>query len=72
MTDKQKLAALAALCQSLAGEQAAASEKMASLRAAGKEKSVQFKEQMGKKLSNSIVISRLQAAGLWECGETSS
>lgn len=66
MTDAQKVEALTALCNALAAEQADATAKMSALRAAGKEKSVRFKEQMGKKLSNSIVISRLQAAGLWE------
>ncbi|MEG0769681.1 MAG: hypothetical protein RSG59_07125 [Ruthenibacterium sp.] len=60
-----RLAALDALCAALCAEQTALSAKMAVLRAQGKHKSCQFREAMGQKLSNSLVISRLQSCGLW-------
>ncbi|MEG2393888.1 MAG: hypothetical protein RSC36_02550 [Ruthenibacterium sp.] len=60
-----RLAALDALCAALCAEQTALRAKMAVLRAQGKHKSCQFREAMGQKLSNSLVISRLQSCGLW-------
>ena len=65
-TDAQVRTAVRALCAQLSHEQAEYSARLAALRADGQEKSVRFKELLAKKLSNSLVISRLQAAGLWE------
>ena len=66
MTDSETLAALHTLCAQLADEQVECSQKLEQLRRAGKEKSCKFRELLGQKLSNSIVISRLQACGLWQ------
>lgn len=62
----EKLAAYENLGEELCAQQAQLSQKMADLRAAGRERTVQFRELMAQKLSNAYVISLLQARGLME------
>ncbi|MEG1075422.1 MAG: hypothetical protein RSF84_09805 [Ruthenibacterium sp.] len=56
-----KLGRLEDLCDTLPQKQAEISAELAVLRAAGKEKSVQFRELLTQKLTNSLLISTLQA-----------
>ena len=60
----KKLAALEALCEQTQARQTELSARMAELRAKGKEKSVQFRELLAEKLTNSAVLSALSAHGL--------
>ncbi|MEG3074326.1 MAG: hypothetical protein RR867_08930 [Ruthenibacterium sp.] len=56
-----KLGRLEDLCDTLPQKQAEISAELAVLRAAGKEKSVQFRELLTQKLTNSQLLSTLQA-----------
>lgn len=59
-----RLAAFEDLQESVLQKQAELSEEMERLRLAGKEKSARFRECMGRKLSNSYLLSLMQAQGL--------
>ena len=65
MTSEQKIRAIDAMCQDIEQQQIKYSSELASLREKGKEKTARFRELMGNKLTNSLIISRLQVYGLW-------
>lgn len=56
-----KLGRLEDLCEALPLEQEKIALQLAKLRENGKEKSVQFRELLSKKLTNSLVLGTLQA-----------
>ncbi len=66
MTDEQKIHELDAMCRDIEQQQIKYSAELASLREKGREKTARFRELMGNKLANSLIISRLQVYGLWE------
>ncbi|NCC07253.1 MAG: hypothetical protein EOM30_04225 [Clostridia bacterium] len=66
MTTEQKIDALDAMCDDIKKQQQQYAAELAALRDKGKQKTAQFRETMGNKLTNSLIISRLQVYGLWE------
>ena len=60
----QRLAVFENIHQQLADQQGEISAQLEQLRLEGKKNSVKFRELMGKKLANSIVLSTFQANGL--------
>lgn len=60
----EKLARFEQMTQELFAQQEQLADKMEQLRAAGKEKSVQFRELFAKKLTNAAFLAHLLALGL--------
>ena len=59
-----RLALFEDVCEAIAAEYGALGEELDRLRAAGKEKSYQFREKMGRKLVDAQLLSLLRAKGL--------
>lgn len=60
----ERLALFEDVCEAIAAEYGALGEELDRLRAAGKEKSYQFREKMGRKLVDAQQLSLLRAKGL--------
>ncbi len=60
----ERLARFEDVYQSLVEEQAQLAAKMEPLKAAGRQKSAQFREMLGKKLVNQQLLIRLEFAGI--------